>query len=80
MIFVSRQLESLQLRKRGIEESRATLHHFEVASLSNLVKDEDYEIEEILSWIPSLSRFEDEDVITALTVVREAKQRAGTRI
>ena len=74
-------MESLQLRKRGVgEESRAPLRHYEVACLSNLVRDDDYEIEEVLSWIPSLSRFEDEDVMTAIAVVKEAKERIGVRM
>jgi hypothetical protein len=45
-----------------------------------MITQEDYEIEEILSWIPSLSRFEDEDVLTAVNVVKEAKERVGIQI
>lgn len=94
-ICVFRQLQGLELRKRGLGEIRAPLHHLEISSLSNLIGDvrnvdtmlfpdllfifmlpqDDCEIEQIHSWIPSLSRFEDDDVMTAVSIVREAKSR-----
>ena len=36
--------------------------------------DQDF-IEEVLIWIPSLSRFEDDDVMAAVNIVRDAKKR-----
>ena len=32
-------------------------------------------VEEVLQWIPSLSRFQDDDVMKAISIVRDAKSR-----
>ena len=32
-------------------------------------------LEEVLQWIPSLTRFEDDDVLKAVNIVRDAKSR-----
>jgi hypothetical protein len=51
------------------------LHPFEIASLANLIKSDDTSVEETLSWIPSLSRFDEDQVMRAVEVVVEAKMK-----
>eukprot|EP01031_Cornospumella_fuschlensis_P006547 gene6547-8141_t len=44
-----------------------------MSSLANLVSDSDATVEEVLSLVPSLSRFPDDQIEIAMNVVIEAK-------
>eukprot|EP01039_Chlorochromonas_danica_P009851 gene9851-10897_t len=70
------KLRGLKLQR--VNDSKLIpLHAYEVASLANLIKDEDATVEEMLSLVPSLSRFPDDQIEIAINIVVEAKARAS---
>jgi hypothetical protein len=64
------ELELEQKDNRGIKKP---LHPFEKAALTNLVTATDTTPQEVVHWIPSLSRFDDDEIQKAIDIVAEAK-------
>jgi hypothetical protein len=70
---VMTELESMMLGNKAID-GEGKLEKFEMAALVNLVK-EDSDIEEVKAWIPTLLRFDQNHVMQAVNIVKEAKAR-----
>lgn len=51
------------------------LHPFEVAALASLISADGAKTEEVIAWIPSLIRFDEDQIDIAIDVVTEAKRR-----
>lgn len=51
------------------------LHPFEVSALASLVSADGATAEEVVAWISSLIRFDDEQIDIAINIVTEAKRR-----
>jgi hypothetical protein len=66
------QMQSLEL-ERKVDRKKMVLHPYERASLANLVTDADTTPEEVIHWIPSLSRFDDDQLQRAIEFVVSAK-------
>ena len=75
---ISEQLDNkltvMTLRSKAMDGELVPLHKFEVAALINLVRL-DSDIEEVWEWIPSLRRFDDQEVQQAIFEVKETKQQ-----
>jgi len=71
---LSEELNNIQL-ERNTDRQMTRLNFFEIASLENLVKSEDTNAEEVLNWIPSLSRFDTGEVEKLIQIVVNAKQK-----
>ena len=65
-------LYEMEFRDKSQEVCK--LHGFEISSLSNLIASE-ASIEEAIAWVPSLNRFDEESLNTALDVIIKAKSR-----
>jgi hypothetical protein len=68
------KLSDLTLLSKAMDNELAPLHKFEVAALINLVGLSS-DIEEVWEWIPSLRRFDDEEIRQAIMMIKEAKQQ-----
>ena len=66
------QMQSFEL-ERKVDRKKVILHPYERASLANLVTDADTTPEEVIHWIPSLSRFDDDQLQLAIEFVMSAK-------
>ncbi len=67
-------LKELELEAKH-DKSKKNLHPFERASLTNLVTATDTTPAEVVHWIPSLSRFDDDEIQKAIDIV--AKEKAA---
>lgn len=65
-------LKSLEL-ERAEDRAKKPLHPFERAALTNLVTAADTTPAEVTAWIPSLSRFDDDEIQKAIDIVGEKK-------
>jgi hypothetical protein len=65
-------LKGLELERKE-DRSKKPLHPFERASLTNLVTATDTTPAEVIAWIPSLSRFDDDEIQKAIDIVVEKK-------
>jgi len=72
---INQNYETLQFVRKE-DGKLVSLHPFEKASLANLVKASDTTPEEVLHWVPSLSRFDEEQIQKAIDVVVHAKEEA----
>jgi hypothetical protein len=66
------QMQNLEL-ERKVDRKKMVLHPYERASLANLVTDADTTPEEVIHWIPSLSRFDEEQLQKSIDFVVNAK-------
>lgn len=73
------QMQTLEL-ERKVDRKKMVLHPYERASLANLVTDADTAAEEVVRWIPSLSRFDEEQLQRAIEFVVTAKSAASEGI
>ena len=71
---LSEELNNTQL-ERNTDRQMTKLNFFEIASLENLVKSEDTNVEEVLNWIPSLSRFDSGEIEKVIRIVVNSKQK-----
>ena len=67
------QMQTLEL-ERKVDRKKMVLHPYERASLANLVTDADTTPEEVIHWIPSLSRFDEDQLQRAIEFVVSAKK------
>lgn len=65
-------LKALELERKE-DRSKKPLHPFERAALTNLVTDADTTSSEAIEWIPSLARFDDDELQKAIDIVAERK-------
>lgn len=66
-------LKELELERKGGDLSKTPLHPFERAALTNLVTATDTTPAEAVHWIPSLSRFDDDEIQRAIDIVANEK-------
>jgi hypothetical protein len=66
-------LKSLELERKD-DRHKKPLHAFERAALVNLVTATDTTPAEVMHWIPSLSRFDDDELQKAIDIVASKKQ------
>mmetsp|Transcript_91889 Transcript_91889/g.180074 ORF Transcript_91889/g.180074 Transcript_91889/m.180074 type:complete len:151 (+) Transcript_91889:115-567(+) len=71
------KLGYLTLQRVG-DGKRIPLHKYEISCLANFIKDDDTSVDEILSLVPSMSRFPVDQIEIAINIVTEAKERAGS--
>ena len=65
-------LKELELERKD-NRSKTNLHPFERASLSNLISAQDTTPAEVVRWIPSLHRFDDDEIQKAIDIIVNAK-------
>jgi hypothetical protein len=65
-------LKELELETKH-DRSKKPLHPFERSSLTNLVTATDTTPAEVVHWIPSLSRFDDDEIQRAIDIVAGEK-------
>jgi len=65
-------LKELELETKH-DRSKKPLHPFERSSLTNLVTATDTTPSEVIHWIPSLSRFDDDEIQRAIDIVAGEK-------
>jgi hypothetical protein len=51
------------------------LHQYEIAALANLISADGAQAEEVIAWIASLIRFDEEQIDIVVNIVAEAKRR-----
>lgn len=61
--------------QRKHDRKLVKLHPYEKTSLINLLKASDTTPEEVLHWIPSLVRFDEDQIQMAIDAIIEAKER-----
>ena len=66
------QMQTLELENK-IDGKKTLLHPFERASLANLVTDAETTPEEVIHWMPSLSRYDEDQIQRAIDFVVQAK-------
>ena len=77
IVLVSEALDDLQHLELELksDRSKVPMHAYERVTLSNLVSTSDVNPEEVVSWIPSLGRFDDDQVQKAIDFVVAAKSK-----
>lgn len=73
-LAISEKLNDIELERRS-DRKKCKLHRYEIACLSNFVKTEDTSVEEVLCWIPSLYSYNEDEIMRAIKIVVEEKQR-----
>jgi hypothetical protein len=66
------KLAEMKLNLRSEIDKQASLHVYEMNCLINFV-DSNSSVQELLSLVPSLGRFREEDIEEAMTTVKEGK-------
>mmetsp|Transcript_19337 Transcript_19337/g.32801 ORF Transcript_19337/g.32801 Transcript_19337/m.32801 type:complete len:151 (-) Transcript_19337:71-523(-) len=69
------KLSGLKLQRIS-DGKKVDLHKYEIACLANFIRDEDTSVEEILSLVPSMARFQLDQIELAIGIVIEAKEHA----
>ncbi len=69
------RLSELYLERKE-DRKKEKLHPFERASLCNLVKASDTTPEEAIHWVPSLSRFDEDQLQIAIDTIVQMKEVA----
>jgi len=72
-------LKEIELETKH-DRSKKPLHPFERSSLTNLVTATDTTPAEVVHWIPSLSRFDDDEIQRAIDVVASEKAAVAENI
>jgi len=73
-LATAERFQGLELERRS-DRKKCKLHKYEIACLSNFVKTEDTSVEEVLCWIPSLYSYNEDEIMKAIKIVVEEKQR-----
>lgn len=71
-MFLFRKLADAKLTLRSDNNNQACMHVYELNCLINFV-DSNTSLQEILSLVPSLGRFQEEDINEVVNVVKEGK-------
>jgi len=72
-------LKELELETKH-DRSKKPLHPFERSSLTNLVTASDTTPAEVIHWIPSLSRFDDDEIQRAIDIVASEKAAVAENV
>ena len=65
------------LFERKSDREKVPLHAFELKTLANLVTDPDTKPDEILYWVPSLARSEEDELTKVIDYIVKAKSKVG---
>ena len=68
------QLESMVFEMK-MDRKLYPLHKFQISAIMNLVRAEETSVEEVVMWIPSLGKFNEEHLAKAINMIVEAKQK-----
>ncbi len=73
-------IKELELERKDDRSAKKPLHPFERASLANLVSTTDTSPMEVVHWIPSLSRVDDDEIQKPIDIVANEKASVAENI